>query len=162
MPTGEQLDHGQRSYLHHVKQNSYQLHYCKEFQITGNDQCAQSTHAKIVWIVNGTAAMTVNRVNIIIVTESAEHTSMCSHCLLKSTLKSPPTTIWQSRLSLIINVPPKAQNSEAKWHSAVRRHSVNKRCFVMSARNIRQKMRIVVLFVTNLVQFNLTNKFRLI
>jgi len=55
-----------------------------------------------------------------------------------------------------------AQNNEAKWHSSIHCHSVNKHCFVMCAWKIRQKMQIAALLVTNLVQFNLMNEFQLI
>jgi len=45
-----------------------------------------------------------------------------------------------------------AQNNEAKRHSAVRRHSVNKRCFVMCAWKLRQ----------NANNLSVMNEFRLI
>jgi len=67
-----------------------------------------------------------------------------------------------SRLSWSIDGLHTAQNNEVKWHSAVRCHYVNTCCFVMCVWKIRQKMRITVLFVTNLVQFNLINEFQLI
>jgi len=52
------------------------------------------------------------------------------------------------RLSVCIEGLHSAQNNEAKWHSAVRCYSVNKRCFVMCA----WKMRIIVLFVAKYCQ----------
>jgi len=63
---------------------------------------------------------------------------VCYYCVI-----SVAFTVCSYNCKSFIDGLHTTQNNEAKWHSAVRCCSVNKRCFVVCAWKIRQKIRII-------------------